>query len=221
MANIQRMMRPAKANRVLLAGLPMLIALQTAWTTLMPMLKMSLGETAGDRTAHVGLAMMGEQGRTTIRILDQRDQNVPRGIVGAHPIVLERGQGSLVWDVEGRDDLDFFGGVGVLDLGHNHPRVVQAVRAQLERLTHASFQVAGYPPYIELAARHDPRRARTGLHAGGGVGGRRRCGVHRNVIRVLAPQVTTDEQLARGLHIARQALTAAGHRPVLSRQEAS
>lgn len=53
MANIQRMMRPAKANRVLLAGLPMLIALQTAWTTLMPMLKMSLGETAGDRTAHV------------------------------------------------------------------------------------------------------------------------------------------------------------------------
>ena len=89
----------------------------------------------------------------TARLLDQREQNVPRGIVTAHPVVLERGQGSLVWDVEGREYLDFVGGIGVLNLGHNHPRVVQAVQAQLGKLTHASFQVAGYPPYIELAAR--------------------------------------------------------------------
>lgn len=90
---------------------------------------------------------------STVRILDQREQNIPRGIVTAHPIVLERGQGSLVWDVEGREYLDFVGGIGVLNLGHNHPRVVRAVEAQLGKLTHTSFQVAGYPPYIELASR--------------------------------------------------------------------
>lgn len=89
----------------------------------------------------------------TNRWLDQRDQNVPRGIVTAHPLVLSRGQGSLVWDVEGREYLDFVCGIGVLNVGHNHPRVVEAVQRQLTQLTHTSFQVAGYPPYIELAAR--------------------------------------------------------------------
>lgn len=89
----------------------------------------------------------------TTHLLNLREQNVPRGIVTAHPVVLERGQGSLVWDVDGREYLDFVGGIGVLNVGHNHPRVVQAVQDQLTRLTHTSFQVAAYPPYVELAAR--------------------------------------------------------------------
>ena len=70
----------------------------------------------------------------TNRWLDQREQNVPRGIVTAHPLVLARGQGSLVWDVEGREYLDFVGGIGVLNVGHNHPRVVEAVQRQLTQL---------------------------------------------------------------------------------------
>lgn len=82
-----------------------------------------------------------------------RSQHVARGVVTAHPIFVERAQGSRVWDVNGRSYLDFVGGIGVLNVGHNHPKVVAAVKQQLERVSHAAFQVAGYEVYIELAAR--------------------------------------------------------------------
>ncbi|MGT2491248.1 aspartate aminotransferase family protein [Cupriavidus basilensis] len=58
-----------------------------------------------------------------------------------------------MWDVNGRCYLDFVGGIGVLNVGHNHPRIVAAVKRQLERVSHAAFQVAGYDVYIDLAAR--------------------------------------------------------------------
>ncbi|KAA2213547.1 4-aminobutyrate--2-oxoglutarate transaminase [Teichococcus oryzae] len=89
----------------------------------------------------------------TERALRLRERHVPRGIATAHPLVLERAQGAEVWDIEGRRYLDFVGGIGVLNLGHNHPRVVAAVQAQLGRISHAAFQVAAYPPYLELAER--------------------------------------------------------------------
>lgn len=97
--------------------------------------------------------IMLEKTDRTHALLERRDRHVPRGILTAHPIVLERGQGAEVWDVDGRRYLDFVGGIGVLNVGHNHPRVVRAVREQLGRISHASFQVAAYPSYIELAAR--------------------------------------------------------------------
>jgi 4-aminobutyrate aminotransferase/(S)-3-amino-2-methylpropionate transaminase len=84
----------------------------------------------------------------TAAMLAERDRHVPRGILTAHPVVLERGLGAEVWDVDGQRYLDFVGGIGVLNVGHNHPRVVAAVREQLERITHAAFQVAAYPPYL-------------------------------------------------------------------------
>ncbi|MFJ4454728.1 4-aminobutyrate--2-oxoglutarate transaminase [Pseudomonas sp. NPDC089392] len=86
-------------------------------------------------------------------LLHQRDQYVPRGIVTAHPVVIERAQGAELWDVDGRRYLDFVGGIGVLNIGHNHPDVVAAVQAQLARISHACFQVVAYQPYIELAKR--------------------------------------------------------------------
>jgi 4-aminobutyrate aminotransferase/(S)-3-amino-2-methylpropionate transaminase len=78
---------------------------------------------------------------------------VARGVVTAHPIVVSRAEGSHVWDADGRRYLDFVGGIGVLNVGHNHPRVVAAVRKQLELVTHTAFQVAAYEPYIALAER--------------------------------------------------------------------
>ena len=89
----------------------------------------------------------------TQRLLAERERQVPRGIVTAHPIMIERAQGSLVWDVDGNRYIDFVGGIGVLNVGHNHPRIVAAIEAQLRCLTHASFQVAGYEPYVALARR--------------------------------------------------------------------
>ena len=87
------------------------------------------------------------------KFLDTRERHVPRGLLTAHPLVLERGEGAQVWDVDGRRYLDFVGGIGVLNVGHNHPRVVRAVQEQLGRISHVSFQVAAYPSYIELATR--------------------------------------------------------------------
>lgn len=85
--------------------------------------------------------------------LERRNAAIPRGVVNAHPLVLERGQGTEVWDVDGRRYLDFVGGIGVLNIGHNHPAVVTAIQEQLKKITHPAFQVAAYPTYVELAER--------------------------------------------------------------------
>jgi len=89
----------------------------------------------------------------TPHLLLQRDQFVPRGVVTAHPLVIDRAQGSELWDVDGKRYLDFVGGIGVLNIGHNHPKVVAAVQAQLLKVSHACFQVVTYQPYIDLAKR--------------------------------------------------------------------
>ncbi len=96
--------------------------------------------------------MLEIAGRTST-FMDQREHDVSSGVITAHPVVLDRAQGAEVWDVDGRRYLDCVGGIGVLNVGHNHPRVVRAVREQLERISHAAFQVAAYPPYLELAGR--------------------------------------------------------------------
>jgi len=87
------------------------------------------------------------------RLLALREQHIPRGIITAHPVVAARAEGAQLWDVDGRRYLDFVGGIGVLNVGHNHPRVVEAVRRQVGEISHASFQVVAYENYIEVAAR--------------------------------------------------------------------
>src|SRR6266700_2341563 len=82
-----------------------------------------------------------------------REKYVPRGVTTAHPVVAERAQGAEVWDTEGRRYIDFVGGIGVMNVGHNHPRVMAAVREQLERVTHTAFQVVVYESYLRLAER--------------------------------------------------------------------
>lgn len=54
------------------------------------------------------------------------------------PIVLVKGKGAKVWDIEGKEYLDFFSGLAVCNLGHSHPAVVAAVKEQVEKLTHVS-----------------------------------------------------------------------------------
>jgi 4-aminobutyrate aminotransferase/(S)-3-amino-2-methylpropionate transaminase len=83
--------------------------------------------------------------------LQRRKAAVARGVSTIHDLVLERASGAVMWDIEGREYIDFIGGIGVLNLGHAHPRIVAAVTAQLQRFTHTSFQVALYDSYIELA----------------------------------------------------------------------
>ncbi len=89
----------------------------------------------------------------TPHLLRQREQFVPRGLVTAHPLAIDRAQGAELWDVDGKRYLDFVGGIGVLNIGHNHPKVVAAVQAQLQKVSHACFQVVAYQPYLDLAQR--------------------------------------------------------------------
>ena len=55
-----------------------------------------------------------------------RTQHIARGVLTAHPLFIDRASGSHVWDSEGRRYLDFVGGIGVLNVGHNHPAVIAA-----------------------------------------------------------------------------------------------
>jgi 4-aminobutyrate aminotransferase / (S)-3-amino-2-methylpropionate transaminase / 5-aminovalerate transaminase len=91
----------------------------------------------------------------TERLLASRQDHVPRGVGAAHPIVVASAQGATVWDVDGKDYVDLVAGIGVMNVGHGHPKVTQAVRAQLERMSHIAFQVATYEPYVVLAERLD------------------------------------------------------------------
>jgi len=82
-----------------------------------------------------------------------RTRYIPRGITSAHPITAARARGSELWDVDGRRYVDFAGGIGVMNVGHAHPRVMQAVEEQLKNATHTSFQVVQYESYLRLAER--------------------------------------------------------------------
>ncbi|MGA8534705.1 MAG: 4-aminobutyrate--2-oxoglutarate transaminase [Candidatus Tumulicola sp.] len=84
-------------------------------------------------------------------LIRRREAAVPRGVSTVHPIFVDRGSGALLWDAQGRRYLDFAGGIGTLNVGHAHPKVVAAIADQAQRLTHACFQVAMYEPYVAVA----------------------------------------------------------------------
>jgi 4-aminobutyrate aminotransferase/(S)-3-amino-2-methylpropionate transaminase len=69
------------------------------------------------------------------------------------PIAVAQAEGAVITDVDGNRLIDFGGGIGVVNTGHRHPEVVQAVRRQLERFAHVCFPVSTYEPYIEVAER--------------------------------------------------------------------
>ena len=68
-----------------------------------------------------------------------------------YPVVLVRGKGTRVWDIEGEEYLDFVSGLAVVNLGHCHPRIVQAIQTQAEKLIHIS-NFYYIEPQIQLAS---------------------------------------------------------------------
>lgn len=71
------------------------------------------------------------------------------GIV--HPICIERGHNAEVQDENGNRYIDFIGGIGVLNLGHGHPAVVEAVKAQVDKLMHSAFNAVPHRGYLQVA----------------------------------------------------------------------
>jgi 4-aminobutyrate aminotransferase/(S)-3-amino-2-methylpropionate transaminase len=84
-------------------------------------------------------------------LIRRREESVARGVATAHPLFVDRGSGALVWDSQGRRYFDFVSGIGTLNVGHTHPKVVAAITEQAHRLTHACFQVSMYEPYVAVA----------------------------------------------------------------------
>jgi 4-aminobutyrate aminotransferase/(S)-3-amino-2-methylpropionate transaminase len=80
-------------------------------------------------------------------------ESISRSINVVHPITLSHGKNAEVWDTDGKRYIDFVGGIGVLNLGHCHPRIVEAIREQATRLTHYAFNAAAHAPYLEFMER--------------------------------------------------------------------
>jgi 4-aminobutyrate aminotransferase / (S)-3-amino-2-methylpropionate transaminase / 5-aminovalerate transaminase len=86
-------------------------------------------------------------------IMARRHSAVPRGVSHATPVVAARAEGAIVEDVDGNRFIDMAGGIGTMNVGHGSPAVIEAVRAQLDRFTHACFSVTAYESYVSLAER--------------------------------------------------------------------
>jgi len=98
-------------------------------------------------------AVIAAANSTNTQLLVRKKSACVRGVSVLAPVFAARALNAEVWDVDGRRYIDFAGGIGVLNVGHRHPRVMAAVGAQLERFTHTCFQVMPYSGYVELAER--------------------------------------------------------------------
>ena len=80
----------------------------------------------------------------------RRDEACPVGLPSKSGIYTARAKGAELWDVEGKRYIDFIGGIGVLNVGHAHPKVVEAIKRQAEDFIHTAFGIAQYEEYIEV-----------------------------------------------------------------------
>ncbi len=86
-------------------------------------------------------------------ISERKNQSISRGVGMTTQIYADRAENSEIWDVEGRRYIDFAAGIAVVNTGHRHPKVIEAVKAQLDRFTHTCHQVVPYENYVHLAER--------------------------------------------------------------------
>jgi 4-aminobutyrate aminotransferase / (S)-3-amino-2-methylpropionate transaminase / 5-aminovalerate transaminase len=88
----------------------------------------------------------------TDRVLADRDRYVAAG-VATPQLVVERAEGARLWDVDGREYIDFAGGLGCQNTGHGLPTAVAAIHEQVDRYLHQCFMVGLYEPYVEVCRR--------------------------------------------------------------------
>jgi 4-aminobutyrate aminotransferase/(S)-3-amino-2-methylpropionate transaminase len=89
--------------------------------------------------------------KTNESLLAERNQHIPQGPFTTHPIFAAKAKGAMITDIEGKEYIDFAGGIGVNNIGHCDEEVVRAIRDQAETYIHTCFHVVMYEPYVELA----------------------------------------------------------------------
>src|SRR3954465_5821816 len=87
------------------------------------------------------------------KILERKDRVIADPLSIYLPVVIERGEGATLTDVDGNTFIDFTGGVGCLNVGHSNPRLVEAVQEQAARFFHTDFTIVPYEIYVTLAER--------------------------------------------------------------------
>jgi 4-aminobutyrate aminotransferase/(S)-3-amino-2-methylpropionate transaminase len=89
-------------------------------------------------------------GAESERLGKLRGKVVPQGQGSLVPYYVESAKGALIYDADGQEFVDFSGGIGVMNVGHGHPKVVAAIKAQAEKFTHTCFMVVPYEPLVKL-----------------------------------------------------------------------
>lgn len=105
---------------------------------------------AATRVIEIRTEIPGPRSR---EILERERRAVAQPLIVHEPIVADLARGATITDVDGNTFVDFVGGVGVANVGHNHPRVVEAITDQAERFLHTDFTVVPYESYVALAER--------------------------------------------------------------------
>jgi 4-aminobutyrate aminotransferase/(S)-3-amino-2-methylpropionate transaminase len=102
------------------------------------------------RAIHLKTEIPGPKSRA---ILERKARVVADPLSIYAPVVIAEAHGATLTDVDGNTFIDFTGGVGCLNVGHSHPRVVEAAQSQLEQFSHTDFTIVPYEVYVELAER--------------------------------------------------------------------
>jgi 4-aminobutyrate aminotransferase / (S)-3-amino-2-methylpropionate transaminase / 5-aminovalerate transaminase len=84
-------------------------------------------------------------------VLERRKNALPAGLAKSTEVVVDKALGALVWDIDGNQLIDLAGGIGMINVGHCHPKVVAAVKAQADKYLHTCALVTTMEPYIDLA----------------------------------------------------------------------
>lgn len=98
--------------------------------------------------ANVQTALPGPKAKT---LLDRRHGVVPDGVGYGIPTFVDSAKGALLKDVDGNQFIDFAGAIGVINVGHRHDAVVEALHDQIDHHIHTGFNVMMYDSYIEFA----------------------------------------------------------------------
>ncbi|BCQ25014.1 4-aminobutyrate--2-oxoglutarate transaminase [Caballeronia sp. NK8] len=93
----------------------------------------------------------------------RKNAATPRGVGVMCDFYAARAENAEMWDVEGRRFIDFAAGIAVCNTGHRHPKIVEAIRAQLDCFTHTAYQIVPYESYVSLAEKISARAP--GSHA--------------------------------------------------------
>jgi 4-aminobutyrate aminotransferase/(S)-3-amino-2-methylpropionate transaminase len=89
--------------------------------------------------------------QTNAAIQERRENVLAKGFGSATSKYVAHARGAVITDVEGNEYIDFAAGISVMNVGHSHPKVVQAIKKQAEKFTHTCFMVVPYESPVTLA----------------------------------------------------------------------